>query len=336
MKSDRKEAATTAKTESVPTADGDQVTIRTVAGDNFPVAEEEYIVYIDYARDTKQMVPLQNLTSLGYSKQEVLDLRSDFLALIVFDNIRRPKTGVPPKWRISKAQGRFNTDDVKLLPKHEAEDVIRTARRREALRPEAKSVARTDARDKPSRPSSRELLERKDEQSRWRQRKIRTREKLALNPDGTKKNIYNVCNGMQNKKKNRVEDPLPHTSRFWMDIDTFRNLLRAEAELRLRLVGGDDFTQPIKDECDWRLGLYRDWLWTLEKGIGKPIVPTRSERVHFVSKPEEKEVSQKAARSSPREKSSRRERSDGRAQAEPPRAERRPPSREPRSPRRRK
>jgi hypothetical protein len=73
------------------------------------------------------------------------------------------------------------------------------------------------------------------------------------------------------------DDPPPPQSRLWPDIDTFRRLLRSEAKFRLRILG-NGFAEAVKDESDWRLDLYKNWLWTLHRGVGKPFVESRSDR----------------------------------------------------------
>lgn len=71
-------------------------------------------------------------------------------------------------------------------------------------------------------------------------------------------------------------DPPP--PRYWPDMDTFRKLLRTEAELRLRILGSD-WEKTVRQESEWRLDLYKDWLWTLHNGVGDSIVPpSRYER----------------------------------------------------------
>ena len=122
----------------------------------------------------------------------------------------------------------------------------------------------------------------------------------------------------------------PPRSKYWMDLDTFRKLLRTEAGLRVSILG-DDIAPYVKQESDWRLGLYRDWLWTLEKGIGKnPIVPTKRR-----SEPQAKERAN-GARRQPKARSPTRSsrprvspRREEVSQAPPPRAARktRPPAR---------
>jgi hypothetical protein len=78
-------------------------------------------------------------------------------------------------------------------------------------------------------------------------------------------------------KRNRDDPPSPN-SPVWVDIDTFRDLLRSEAGLRLRILG-DDWADTVKEESNWRLDLYKEWLWTLHNGVGKPIVESRSDRI---------------------------------------------------------
>jgi hypothetical protein len=80
------------------------------------------------------------------------------------------------------------------------------------------------------------------------------------------------------KSKRKQDDPPSPNSPVWVDIDTFRDLLRSEAGLRLRILG-DDWADTVKEESNWRLDLYKEWLWTLHNGVGKPIVESRSDRM---------------------------------------------------------
>ena len=73
-----------------------------------------------------------------------------------------------------------------------------------------------------------------------------------------------------------TDDP-PRASRLWPDMNTFRGLLRNEAQMRLRILG-DDYSDMVKNEADWRTDLYKNWLWTLHRGVGEPFVQSRSER----------------------------------------------------------
>jgi len=42
---------------------------------------------------------------------------------------------------------------------------------------------------------------------------------------------------------------------------------------------GDNWSEVIEQENDWRMGLYQSWLWSLNNGMGESIVPpSRIER----------------------------------------------------------
>jgi hypothetical protein len=90
------------------------------------------------------------------------------------------------------------------------------------------------------------------------------------------KRIYNAREVAKKAPKDE-RDPPPPNSPIWVDIDTFRDLLRSEAELRLRILG-EDWVEIVKEESNWRLSLYKEWLWMLHKGIGTPLVSSRSDR----------------------------------------------------------
>lgn len=110
-----------------------------------------------------------------------------------------------------------------------------------------------------------------------RERSRRSRERSSRRPNGERKPLYSGRpSPMTNKKKQRPGDPPPPRG-FWPDVHTFRDLLRKEASMRISIVG-DDFADAVKDESDWRLQLYTDWLWTLHGGVGEPIIESRTDR----------------------------------------------------------
>jgi hypothetical protein len=74
------------------------------------------------------------------------------------------------------------------------------------------------------------------------------------------------------------DDPPDPNSPIWVDIETFRGLMRKEAEFRMQFMG-DDWAPTIKQENNWRTELYKNWLWALNNGVGESIVPpSRYER----------------------------------------------------------
>ena len=54
---------------------------------------------------------------------------------------------------------------------------------------------------------------------------------------------------------------------LWMDIPTFKQYLRREADLRLTILG-PDWEDWVKGESDWRLNLFKNWLGVVENGVG--------------------------------------------------------------------
>ncbi len=55
-----------------------------------------------------------------------------------------------------------------------------------------------------------------------------------------------------------------------MDIPTFKQYLRREAELRLSILG-PDWEEWVRGESDWRLNLYKGWLELIDEGFGGDI-----------------------------------------------------------------
>lgn len=237
------------------------------------------VVFFDYAKGRKLAVPVSKFESLSYTLEEVGDLQADVLATILAESMTKPQTGVPPQWRISKAKsGTAKPEDVQLLSKEDAEKALKT----EPVRRSPPSGRRDDAQGPPDTSGRRKQTSQvSSEPNKRRRAKPRSRERQAFNADGSKKSVYSVRGGTPSNKKKRTADP--PTPKRWMDIDTFRDLLRTEAELRVSILG-DGFSDAIKDESDWRLNLYKDWLWTLDKGIGNPIVPSRRDRTMQVPK----------------------------------------------------
>lgn len=72
--------------------------------------EEEFIIeYLD-PYNTNNLIPLsaslQSVLSMGYNTREIQTLRADALDLILEDGIRRPRRGVPVRWRIDEGMER--------------------------------------------------------------------------------------------------------------------------------------------------------------------------------------------------------------------------------------
>jgi hypothetical protein len=314
-----------------------------ITSSNVTEANDPILLYRDM-RNSLTTVTRTNLTKLGYSNAEVATLQSDALAVIVADEIPRPRMGIPPQWKKGKADSSDYPIMVQTL--QEAEDLVQAEleEQRKQKRVDTESTRRRsrrnveeDQRDKqqvspiesiegpsgseaeprrrsrqdrdmmgredverPRRSSTRRsqddtVLEESDvadrlsrrnerqEERQWqdskrppREERDRTRRRSSRG-DGKSRRIYDARKPL-NQRSPPPARPDPPTPNYWPDMKTFRKLLRSEAELRLRVLG-EDWEETVKQESDWRLNLYKDWLWTLHNGVGEPIVPpSRYER----------------------------------------------------------
>ena len=280
--------------------------------ENVSDSSEKMAVYMDMAGKL-QAIPLNNLTStLGYGQEEITKLQADALAVIINDGITRPKVGIPPQWKYNSERDPVS-QQVKLVDTlEEAEKLIRVAQdssrtkessTRDRAQQSSATQATTPQRDQVREPSpqstsqkqnpttrrKRDASEEKKKVPRKQRRsskepppdipRERKTRRTGTRDDGTPKRIYS---GRETRPRNpttvRSDPPKPDFP-LWVDMDTFRNLLRTEADLRLRILG-DDWANTVKSESKWRLNLYKNWLWMLHNGVGEdPLVPpSRTER----------------------------------------------------------
>ena len=255
---------------------------------------------------------------LGYTKSDIQDLQTDVVALIANDGIVRPKSGIPKRWRLlpdTKNDVEFKTESIEDLQKiqsnRKSEDKTETDRFQinrgtsptQNPRQPAAEIDTTD------RTEQREIDTEDDSASRRKrqqpdlnrdmytgsiQNPIETKRTLAsrgasvtseqrraqlkteLDRDGKRKRIYDGRPKRNLSGPNR-DDPPASSSGFWPDMNTFRELLKTEAKFRLRILG-DDWSDAVRDETKWRHDLYKEWLWTLNNGLGEPIIERRSDR----------------------------------------------------------
>jgi hypothetical protein len=76
---------------------------------------------------------------------------------------------------------------------------------------------------------------------------------------------------------NADEDDNPPPNKFWMDLPTFRDFLRTEARLRLKILG-PEWKESVLDESRWRFDLYKKWLYLLNDGVGENPLYTYGDR----------------------------------------------------------
>lgn len=234
--------------------------------------QADAVVYFDAIENKMRKAPLEALASLGYSKDELLKLLPSALAAIVAEKIPKPRKGLSINWIDSNENRDGNGfDAVKVIPSSDADAMVNAYQKASRSR---KMVSGVNNRFR------REPEISGDRQRKLAKRRARSRERIAYHADGSKKAVYNGRTKGVDGKRSRVPDPHQGGWIGWMKYDKFRDLLRSEAEMRIRLSNGlgGDFSDAIKDECDLRLGMYEGWLRTLDRGIGQPIIPSRSER----------------------------------------------------------
>ena len=260
------------------------------------------ILYRDLYTGELRAVNLTSVTNLGYSVSEIPYLQPDALALIVEDEIRKPSRGIPQQWQISQSQYEVLSDDVRVVPQEKAEELLVAVNgKKQSASKEMEYPFNRNKPDSDDDEGYEDDIELEDGNA-WRQPFEKTSPKTPTAPTARenrrwrrlvgelqstntrsrqgreKKRIYNAREVSRKPARAKVNDPPPPDSPIWVDMDTFRDLLRREAGLRLRILG-EDWADVVKDESNWRLSLYKEWLWALNKGIGNPLFPSRSDRV---------------------------------------------------------
>ena len=306
--------------------------------------------------------PFSVLQKLGYTRREIVAMDPDALSLIVEEELPKPRSGIPARWKSEDASDRvkvipkesaakpFNAgksvdldpvddpsstkdDEVANIPAASAENKTsfssigkaglsepngvkgsplpkqseRPSRGPDPQESAAKMFKENPTRSKdipkdtadvgakelasnrtPRSPSTgRDGDKRKRTTDRVRKEEFREKRRRQRTAEAGRK-VY-TGRPQESAKKRRRDDPPPPPG-FWPDIDSFRKMLRDEAGMRLSILG-DGFADTVKDESEWRLELYKNWLWTLHNGVGKPIVESRSDRMRRMDR--ERSVSTK-------------------------------------------
>jgi hypothetical protein len=239
------------------------------APDDTASSRPSIVVYRDLYSGALLMAPLKNLTRLGYTSEEVSFLQPDALSLILEDEIAKPRRGVPQQWKVSPSQKRVLQDDVRIVTKYNAKQILDGSKMRKLPQGTLQDEEIIE-----TRPLSRP---RGDENQRRQRSTIHqdaeTRQGVRKT-DERKRSSTTYARSTLSKARG---DPPPPVNPIWLDINKFRDLLRREAELRVQILG-DDWEETVKKESKWRLDLYKEWLWSLSEGVGDPIVESRVPR----------------------------------------------------------
>ena len=251
---------------------------------------EKVVVFSDSRLKKKQKVSLSKLIVLGYTTEEILSLDPDALSLIVEDTLRRPSTGVPTSWKNDKNLIKIESSDDFIDESFKSNSTktpspeFSTSKTTVIVTgPETEIANRgKDSRIKERRGRFNEITaDTLPTNNREQRRKKPTKEvdgatAPTLRASAKEERTRRVFTGRPAPGPPRDDPPPPKA--FWPDIDTFRSLLRKEAALRLKVLG-DGWSQTVRDESEWRLDLYKNWLWTLHTGVGDPLVESRSDRM---------------------------------------------------------
>ncbi len=239
-------------------------------------------------------VSLSTLLELGYSLSDLERIQAEFLSIVVMDKRPCPSMGVPSQWKIQDPKSPPQVticDTLKEASMMAKEQNIKESEEKESVQKRRmRQEGRKETRSSPKKTTNRDENARKREPRRRREkegeRRRRTaessasrdrsrRRREALDRDGNPRKIYKVPR--DDTKRNRDDPPDPQ-SPLWVDMDTFRDLLQKEADFRMNFIG-DDWSEVIAQENDWREDLYKGWLWSLNNGVGDSIVPpSRYER----------------------------------------------------------
>jgi hypothetical protein len=254
--------------------------------------EGRAVAYFDTFRRSWSSVPLKIFLELGYRENEVTLLQPEALELIAKESISRPRSGLPPRWKLSGTETlssqQLDANLVSILPGDEVDAFLDKQQQTEVTsgsasatneipRERRKSISEETGAEASTRRSSRSRVHHAPGESRRDPQKARRSRGGDRLVDGRPKPIYSGRPTPLTERAAELPDP-PKPTSFWPDIDSFRGMLRNEAALRLRILG-DDWSGVVKDESDWRLGLYKKWLWMLHNGIGEPLVESRSDRM---------------------------------------------------------
>jgi hypothetical protein len=291
-------------------------------------------------------VPLGDLLDLGYVVSDLERIQAEFLSIVVLDRRPCPSMGIPPQWKIkdpraaaeitlvdSMEEGAVMADRINEEERKERDSVDQRRRRQQDRK---KGAPRSDSDG--SGVQTRQMAEKKRRQSpsedeyrrtrrsesslgdRQRQQQQRRRRREGVGPDGTPRKIYRVPRD-DTRMASSIErdDPPDPDSPLWVNMDTFRDLLQREAEFRMNFIG-EDWSEVIEQENDWRSNLYKKWLWSLNDGVGESIVPpSRYERAR-----RNNPAPTRKRRPMPREDDELRRRGRRRVSNDPPRRESRP------------
>lgn len=223
---------------------------REFAGSN---ATEQIVVYRDLSTNRLMTKSILEVAKLGYDVQlDIPVLKADVMALIIENNMQKPARGIPSHWKVTRNQKNMPENSVQLVSVEEAEQMLKLETERKAH-----ATVNQDKAKESTRPGQEGSKQQEVPDSKMRSRRLARETRMKQEQDSDTRG-----------------DPPPPPGPVWVDIDTFRGLLRRENEFRINILG-NDWKDTVKMEGKWRLGLYKQWLWALSNGRDTGIMPTR-------------------------------------------------------------
>mmetsp|Transcript_35312 Transcript_35312/g.84355 ORF Transcript_35312/g.84355 Transcript_35312/m.84355 type:complete len:639 (-) Transcript_35312:175-2091(-) len=231
-----------------------------------------------FTNDVETLAPVSTVEDLGYTEKEINVLKPQVLELIIEDEIKRPSKGLPKRWvRLGKLEGfRGSKEDEKddfdygweVEINQGCSPINGKAPEEEPPRAESWSSVRSQkilsAKERPNGAQEYNFYYDEDQ-------------KLARNRRRRRRNTVGPISDRQRPRRQRDlridrniyddDDEIP-PNRFWMDLPTFRDFLRKEAQMRIKILG-PDWKETVLDESRWRYDLYKTWLVMLDEGVGE-------------------------------------------------------------------
>lgn len=196
--------------------------------------EDMIVQYRDIFGQMKRE-PVNGLFDLGYTLSDISILKSDVLDLILEDGMAIPPKGIPKRW------------------------VVELDDNGDALNREVKILKRRNK-------------QRKHENESRSSGPRRRRSTFQDNEFASRQTEYQNRYGSQYRSRRIYEsggyDDDDDDNSFWMDVPTFKKYLRQEAKLRLMILG-PSWSEWVRNESDWRLNLYQNWMDIMNNGIGE-------------------------------------------------------------------
>jgi len=215
-------------------------------------AQEDTMVQFMDMYDKNIRIPFSNLSTLGYEISDVAKLQASVLELIIEDGIPLPENGLPSRWMVPNRDSR----EVQIL----------RSRQPASSGLEGRSPRNERKEDDDDKPNERRERQRSRKTKRGGNGRDDRRNKSSdRRPKGDRRGrSYSPYDSSSKSRDSESSDSL------WMDIPTFKQYLRKEAEFRLAVLG-PDWEDWVKGESDWRLNLYSNWLGFVEDGVGDDI-----------------------------------------------------------------